>query len=223
MGIFKRLKGIALADINSTIDKMEDPVSMLKQYIRDLEVEIEKAEKSLSNQLFIEKKYEYIIKEAEAVIIKRARQAQLAVDQNEDEIAKLALQDKLAQEKKLSSVQVAYEVTRKQTTMLYSQIKKLQETYEELQQKKLALISRVNAAQATNQVNQTLVSFSPENAVKGFARMEDQIMNLEAKASATQSFYEMKRPQEAVYLDKALQDEVQIELDKLKQAKIETV
>lgn len=72
-------------------------------------------------------------------------------------------------------------------------------------------------------MNQTLVSFSPENAVKGFARMEDQILNLEAKASATQSFYEMKRPQESFYLDKALQDEVQLELDKLKKVKNETL
>ena len=223
MGIFKRLKGIALADINSTIDKLEDPISMLKQYLRDLEGEIEKAEKSLSNQLFIEKKYEYIINEAEEVILKRTRQAQLAVDHHEDDIAKLALQDKISQEKKLTNVRVAYDSTKKQTTILYGQIKKLKETYEELQQKKLALISRANAAQATNQVNQTLVSFSPENAVKGFARMEDQILNLEAKASATQSFYEMKRPQESVYLDKVFQDEVQLELDKLKKIKNETL
>lgn len=123
MGIFKRLKGIALADINSTIDKLEDPISMLKQYLRDLEVEIKKAEKSLSNQLFIEKKYEYIIGEVEEVIIKRTRQAQLAVDQHEDEIAKLALQDKISQEKKLSNVQMAYDSTKKQTTILYGQIK----------------------------------------------------------------------------------------------------
>ncbi|NMD70491.1 PspA/IM30 family protein [Bacillus sp. DNRA2] len=89
MGIFKRIKGIALADINNAIDKMEDPVSMLKQYLRDLEGEIEKAEQALSSQLFIEKKYELLIAESESVIEKRTRQAQLAVTRNEEEIAKL--------------------------------------------------------------------------------------------------------------------------------------
>ncbi len=53
--------------------------------------------------------------------------------------------------------------------------------------------------------------------------MEEQILNLEAKASASQSFYEMNLSKEAQYLNKALQDEVQIELEKLKQAKTTTV
>ncbi|WP_318509450.1 PspA/IM30 family protein [Bacillus sp. T3] len=89
--------------------------------------------------------------------------------------------------------------------------------------KKLALIARANVAEVTNQVNGSLASFSPESAVKGFARMEEQILNLEAKASASQSFYEMNLSKEAQYLNKALQDEVQIELEKLKQAKTTTV
>lgn len=219
MGIFKRLKGIAVADINSAIDKMEDPINMLKQYLRDLEGEIDKAEKALANQLFIEKKYEAIIHEAEAVIAKRARQAQLAVDQNEEEIAKLALQDKISQEKKLAKAKEAFDITNKQTIIIYAQVKKLKETYEELKQKQLSLVARANAAQATNQVNQSLATFSPDSAVKGFSRMEEQILNLEAKASASQSFYEMNRTKEMMNLDKALQDEVQLELEKLKQAK----
>jgi phage shock protein A len=217
MGIFKRVKGIALADIHSTLDKLEDPVSMLKQYIREMEAEIEKAEQALTNQLFIEKKYEVMLSEVEALIIKRARQAQLAVERNEDEIAKLALQDKIIHEQKHTRLKETYESTKKQTTLLYGQVKKLQDTYEELQQKKLALVSRANAAQATNEVNKALISFSPENAVKGFARMEEQIMHLEAKASANQTFYELKRPQEVTILDQALEQEVQHELDKLKQ------
>lgn len=223
MGIIKRLKGIALADINNAIDKMEDPVSMLKQYLRDLEVEIEKAEQALSNQLFIEKKYELLIAESESVIEKRTRQAQLAVTRNEEEIAKLALQDKITNEKKLVQSKGAYETIKQQTTSLYAQVKQLQDTYEQLQQKKLALIARANAAQATQHVNQTMVSFSPQNAVKGFSRMEEQILNLEAKATAAQSITEMKRPQEAIFLDKVLQDEVQKELEQLKQAQKQTV
>lgn len=223
MGIFKRLKGIALADINNAIDKMEEPVKMLKQYLRDLEVEIEKAENALSNQLFIEKKYEVLINESESVIEKRVRQAKLAVERNEDDIAKLALQDKISHEKKLVETKAAYETIKQQTTSLYAQVKKLQETYEQLQQKKLALIARANAAQATQHVNQTLTTFSPQNAVKGFSRMEEKILNLEAKANAAQTISELKRPQEAIFLDKVLEDEVQRELEQLKQAKPQTV
>lgn len=219
MGIFKRVKGIALADLHSTLDKLEDPVSMLKQYIREMEAEIEKAEQALTNQLFIEKKYEVMLLDTEAQISKRARQAQLAVDRNEDEIAKLALQDKIIHEQKLTRVRETYEATKKQTTLLFAQVKKLQDTYEELQQKKLALISRANAAQATNEVNKALLSFAPENAVKGFTRMEEQILHLEAKASANQTMYELNRPPSTNILNQALEQEIQLELEKLKKEK----
>jgi phage shock protein A len=220
MGIFKRVKGIGLADVHSVLDKLEDPVSMLKQYIREMEAEIEKAKQALSNQLYIEKKYEVMLADTEKLINKRARQAQLAVDRNEDEIAKLALQDKIIHEHKLTKIKETFESTKKQTTLLYEQVKKLQDTYEELQQKKLALIARANAAQATHQVNQALVSFSPDNAVKGFTRMEEQILHLEAKACANQQVYELTRPQSSAYHNQALEQEVEQELAKLKQVHV---
>lgn len=92
-----------------------------------------------------------------------------------------------------------------------------------LKHKQLSLVARANAAKATNQVNQSLATFSPDSAVKGFARMEKQILNLEARASASQSFHESNHSKETMYLDKALRDEVELELEKLKQAKIMTL
>ena len=37
MGIFRRIKNIALADVHSVLDKAEDPLSMIKQYLREME------------------------------------------------------------------------------------------------------------------------------------------------------------------------------------------
>ncbi|PKG21600.1 PspA/IM30 family protein, partial [Niallia nealsonii] len=54
MGIFKRIKTIAKADINSLLDSMEDPIGMLNEYSREMEQEIGKAQKALSQQIFVE-------------------------------------------------------------------------------------------------------------------------------------------------------------------------
>ncbi|TCN27769.1 PspA/IM30 family protein [Mesobacillus foraminis] len=61
MTIFKSMKSIASADLNSALDKIENPVSMLKQSIRDMESEIQKREDALTRQLFLEKKLELLI------------------------------------------------------------------------------------------------------------------------------------------------------------------
>ena len=45
MGILKRIKNIVVADVHQTLDKIENPVSMLKQYLRETEQQITKAEK----------------------------------------------------------------------------------------------------------------------------------------------------------------------------------
>ena len=37
MSIFKRMKDMTKASVNELLDKMEDPVVMLNQYLRDME------------------------------------------------------------------------------------------------------------------------------------------------------------------------------------------
>lgn len=55
MGIFKRIKTIARADINSLLDSMENPIAMLNEYTREMEQELSKAQSALSRQIFVEK------------------------------------------------------------------------------------------------------------------------------------------------------------------------
>jgi phage shock protein A len=188
LGILKRIKDIAFADAHDLLDKFEDPVSMFKHYVREVEAEIEKGQAVLANQLYIEK-FEWIIQETEDVIVKRNRQIELAVDRNEDDIAKLAIEDKLNLENKLKVYKEQYDTVKSQTNTLYEQLEKLKEKYDELQNKKLVLISRANAAKASNEIGKALISMNLENALKGFARIEDEILKLEAKANANQYLY----------------------------------
>jgi phage shock protein A len=55
MSIFKRIRDITLATINDLIDRSEDPVKMLNQYIRDMEDEIAEAEVAVAKQIAVEK------------------------------------------------------------------------------------------------------------------------------------------------------------------------
>ncbi|PHA02281.1 phage shock protein A [Bacillus pseudomycoides] len=219
MGILKRIKNIVMANVHQTLDKLESPISMLKQYMREADEQITKAQKALSHQLYLEKKYEALILEADALIAKRTRQAELAVSRNEDNMAQLALQDKIINEKKAALYREQYEVTKQQTAALYEQIDKLQEKYQDLQYQELVLVSRLNAAQAIKDSNTTLASFHTESAAKGFARIETYVQKLEAETAASNYFYKLNSPNQTQILDQNLQEEVQQELEKLKENK----
>ncbi|QWG32266.1 PspA/IM30 family protein [Bacillus mycoides] len=219
MGILKRIKNIVVADVHQTLDKIEKPVSMLKQYLRETEQQITKAEKALSHQYYLEKKYEALISETDALIVKRTRQAELAVSREEDPMAQLALQEKIVNEKKAELYRKQYEITKGQTATLYEQIDKLQKKYGELQYKELVLVSRLNAAQAIKESNRAIDSFHTESTAKGFARIESYVQKLEAETAASNYFYNLKSPNQQEVLDQNLQEEVKQELEKLKENK----
>lgn len=219
MGILKRIKNIVVADVHQTLDKIEKPVSMLKQYLRETEQQITKAEKALSHQYYLEKKYEALISETDILIAKRTRQAELAVSREEDHMAQLALQEKIVNEKKAELYRKQYEITKEQTATLYEQIDKLQKKYGELQYKELVLVSRLNAAQAIKESNRAIDSFHTESTAKGFARIESYVQKLEAETAASNYFYNLKSPNQQEVLDQNLQEEVQRELEKLKENK----
>jgi phage shock protein A len=219
MGILKRIKNIVVADVHQTLDKVENPVSMLKQYLRETEQQITKAQKALAHQYYLEKKYEALISETDALIAKRTRQAELAVSREEDQMAQLALQEKIVNEKKVELYGKQYEITKEQTATLYEQIDKLQKKYGELQYKELVLVSRLNAARAIKESNTAIDSFHTESTAKGFARIESYVQKLEAETAASNYFYNLKSPNQQEVLDQNLQEEVQRELEKLKENK----
>lgn len=219
MGIFKRLKNIALADVHGLLDKAEGPVSMLKQYIRDMEEQLVKAQQALADQLGLEKQCEALIVQAQAVVEKRLRQANLAIERNEDEVAKLALQDKIVNERRLLAYKQQYEAVQAQTAELQSKVKVLQEKYEELKLKQQELASRAHTAQAVQVIQTTISSFGADSAVQGFSRMEERIWALEAETKASQVLAAPLQPSG----NALLQAEAEQEFEQLKAAKQKAV
>ncbi|WP_129731773.1 hypothetical protein [Bacillus sp. OTU530] len=82
----------------------------------------------------MEMKYKVLVAEADNIIEKRVRQANLAVDRNEDNVAKIALQNKIVPERKFASYK-QQETIQAQAANLYEKIKKLKGKHEELKLK----------------------------------------------------------------------------------------
>lgn len=219
MGIFKRMKTIAKADINGLLDGLEDPIAMLNEYTREMEQEMAKAQKALSHQIFVENKQAALILEVKGLVEKRTRQAKLALDQGEEGIAKLAVQEKLTNEKQLNLYQQQYEAIQGQTELLKEKLNELLETYNELQHKKILLASRANVAKSMKEIQKATVSFQTDNIVRGVARAEERIMLMEAEVQANGQFTNPLVQQDAVYRNYVDEEELNREIEKLKSEK----
>jgi phage shock protein A len=223
MGIFKRLKTIAKADINGLLDGIGDPIAMLNEYSREMEQEIVKGQKALARQIFVEKKQAALISEMKRLVDKRTRQAKLAIDQGEETIAKLAIQEKLTHEKQLSLYQDQLEAIKGQTQILLEKLEQLKETYNQMQQKKVLLASRANIAQSMKQIQKATVSFQTDTIARGVARAEERILLMEAEVQAGNQFSAPLAQIDATYANYISDEEFNRELEKLKSEKEEVL
>ncbi|WP_054949075.1 PspA/IM30 family protein [Numidum massiliense] len=219
MSIFKRFRDITVATINEALDKVEDPVAMLNQYMRDMESEISRAEVAIARQNAMEKRWRALTEEMEHRASKRTRQAELAVDTGDDEIALRALSDKEYCLSKIEEYRRQHETAKEQKRQLLEQLQELKDKYYELRSKKFALVARVNVAQATKQMNSAMSAIDTDSAAKGFSRIEERVMMMEADADASRSLRTTFQPDHFGRTSFAYSEKVEAELAKIKAAK----
>lgn len=185
MGIFKRLRDVTVASVNDLIDSMEDPIVMLTQYMRDMEVEIGQVEVAVARQVAMEKRFRQQWEEALAIAVKRDRQVKLALTEGEDDLARRALIEQKRYEARAQEYEALYKQAAEAAVQMREKLAELKDEFYKLRAKKYMLISRAQVAQTQKQVNQAIDGFGSESASRGFARMEEKVLRLEAQAEVS--------------------------------------
>jgi phage shock protein A len=128
MGLMERVATLLRANVNDLIDRAEDPEKMLKQLLIDMENQLLQVKTqvaiAIADQHLLEKK---AVEQRETADGWR-KKAELAVDKNEDELARLAL------ERALSHDGMA-EAFARQVNEQSAEADALRTTYNKLQQK----------------------------------------------------------------------------------------
>jgi phage shock protein A len=198
MSMFKRFRDLTMSNINSLIDKAEDPIKMTDQYIRDMHEDLEDAEKAVAAQIAIEKKFKQLYEEQEALVNKRTLQAQTAAQAQNIDLARRALEEKNAAEIKMNEYKVNFDQNKASADNLRGKLDEMRKQLTLMKNKRETLVARYSAAKAQTEINKAMTGFSTDSAASGLKRMEDKMLNMEARAEASN---------ELASSDKSLDDE----------------
>ena len=193
MGIFNRLFTIGKAETNSAIDKLEDPIKMTEQGIRDLKIDLDKSLQALAEvkAMAIRSKRELNDHKATAnsyeqkaiMLLQKAEKGD--IDPGEaDRLATEALTRK--EEATESARRSEEEVQRFETNIsqLDANVKKLKSSITRYENELRTLKARSRVSQATQKINKQMSGIDSSSTVSMLEKMKDKVAQQEAMAEA---------------------------------------
>ena len=214
MGIFNRLFKIGQAEAHSAVDKLENPIKLTEQGIRDLKNDLNKSLQSLAEvkAMAIRAKnematYKNQAEEYESKAMKLLERAESgAMDANEaDRLATEALTKK--EEAFQQSTRAAQEKQQfdQSVANLEQNVKKLKQNISKWENELKTLKARAKVADATKNLNKQMSQIDSSSTMTMLERMKDKVTEEEALAeSYSQIANESKSVDEEI--DKALED-----------------
>jgi phage shock protein A len=197
MGLFNRLFKIGEANANALVDKLEDPIKMTEQAIRDLKVDLENSIKALAEvkALAIRSKNETETNKTKAMeyeskavaILQKAQSG--SIDATEaDRLAQSALEKKEEFSKNLASSLGNQKKYEDSVAKLEAQIKKLKSNISNWENEAKILKARAKVSDATASVNKQLAGIDSNSTVAMLERMKEKV---EQKEALSESYAEI--------------------------------
>jgi len=193
MSIFKRLFKIGKAEAHSAIDKLENPIKMTEQGIRDLKEQLTKSIEALAQvkALAIRTKneaetYKQQAKNYENKAIELLQRAQKgSLDQAEaDRLATSALQQKEQAAQGYNTSMANYEKYDAQVQKLETSIKTLKANVSKWENEAKMLKARAKVSEATKEVNKQLAGIDSTSTIAMLERMKEKVETQEALAES---------------------------------------
>lgn len=184
MAIFERIGDILKANINDLLDKAENPEKMVKQIIIDMEKEVQNCTNALGTAMGSQRQLKKSLDKAKAESADWENKAKAALQQGNQDLAKKALEKKVAADKQAEQYQAMYDQATVQVDALKGQVDALKQKLDEARSRQSMLIARSKMADAQQSMAKSLGNMDSSSAFAKLDKMEEKIESKEAKADA---------------------------------------
>ncbi len=193
MNIFKRLFSIGKAEAHSAIDKMEDPIKLTEQGIRDMKKDLDKSLEALAQvkamairatndqEQFSLKAEDY--KNKAMLILKKAQKGELSTE-HADRLAKEALIKKEENQKNATRTLAEAEKFNTSVAQLEKNVNSIKSNISKWENELKTLKARVKVSNATKNLNKQMAEIDGSSTVSLLERMKEKVEQDEALADA---------------------------------------
>jgi phage shock protein A len=213
----KRMRDITVATLNDRLEQSEDPVRLIDGYLASLRDKIREAERLYAqcsaHVQSVRQQYLTALQMKE----KREEQAMLALKAGEENIARIALEDKLQHEETSERYGSLYEEGKRSLLELDAQLKQLKSDFDEVAAKRSYFQARMESLRLQQRMNERLST--PEGLTpRAFQRLDSRLADLELEA---QSLRDVRRMNSSfsgtfAYVGGVVQDKLENEMERLR-------
>lgn len=193
MNIFKRIFRIGQAEIHAAVEKMEDPVKMTEQGLRELREDLNEATEAYARvkalAIRTRNERESCLKEAaaygqKAVLVMEKAQAGALELEKAETLAKEALRLKMQYTEESEDLEQQAAVHQQSAAEMLKNIEVIKENLAKWEKELKTLKARVKVSKATQQVNKQLAHLDANDTISMLERMKEKAEDQEALAKA---------------------------------------
>ncbi|MDH3599775.1 MAG: PspA/IM30 family protein [Candidatus Tectomicrobia bacterium] len=193
MGIFSRLFKVGQAEAHSVVNKLEDPIRMTEQGIRDLKRDLQGAMQGLAEVKGVALRMSKEGEDAKRQASEYERKAMLLLQRAQDGQLDMAEAERLATEALAQKDTVSERATRllrdaeqqqRMSAQLQEKVLQLKSTITTHENELVTLRARAKTAESTKKINQQLAKIDSSSTISMLERMKNKVEEDEALAQA---------------------------------------
>lgn len=193
MGLFNRLFKVGQSEAHAVVDKLENPIKLTEQGIRDLKKDLEKSMMAIAEVKAVairtkreltEHENRAISYENKAIQLLKSAEAGRISPQEADRLATEAISRKQEAQQAAETAKAQYQQLQNQISQLGGNVDKLKSNIAKYENELKMLKARYRVSSATHKLNKSLANVDSNGTIAMLEKMKDKVAQQESLAEA---------------------------------------
>jgi phage shock protein A len=184
MELMKRIQRVIRANLNSMMCRGSDPEKILEQAVMEMQTNLVQLRQAVAQAVATQKRTERQTAQVKSTVEEWYRRAQLALQANNEPLAREALTKRRVYQETYDALATQIKQQNSLIVKMKQDMRSLEFKILEVKTKKDMYIARARSAVASYRLQEMLSSSSTTSSLNAFERMEEKVLQLEAKSEA---------------------------------------